>query len=82
MHDITQQFPSSAGPNAPRCHDRGGVKLLRLLGHASHRGVAGNKQGEFEIEAQILSKLHTDNGLLILLKLLSKGTNNEACVVS
>jgi hypothetical protein len=26
------------------------------------QGVAGNKKGEFEVEAQFLSKLHTNNG--------------------
>jgi hypothetical protein len=25
------------------------------------QGVAGNKKGEFEVEAQFLSKLHTNN---------------------
>jgi hypothetical protein len=33
--------------------------------------------GEFEVEAQFLSKLHTNNGY-ILLKLLLKGIENEA----
>jgi hypothetical protein len=41
------------------------------------QGVAGNKKGEFEAEAQFLSKLHTKNGSN-LLKLLLKGTENEA----
>jgi hypothetical protein len=38
----------------------------RLYGMLSTRktlqGVAGNKKGEFEAEAQFLSKLHTNNG--------------------
>jgi hypothetical protein len=38
------------------------------------QGVAVNKKGEFWVEAQFLSKLHTKNGY-ILLKLLLKGTN-------
>jgi hypothetical protein len=41
------------------------------------QGVAGNKKSEFEVEAQFLSKLHTKNGYF-LLKLLLKGTKNEA----
>jgi hypothetical protein len=31
------------------------------------QGVAGNKKGEFWVEAQFLSKLHTNNGYKICL---------------
>jgi hypothetical protein len=41
------------------------------------QGVAGNKKGEFEVEAQLLRKLYTNNGKF-LLKILLKGTQNEA----
>jgi hypothetical protein len=41
------------------------------------QGVAGIKKGEFEVEAQFLSKLNTNNSSL-LLKFLLKGTKNEA----
>jgi hypothetical protein len=41
------------------------------------QGVAGNKKGELEVETQFLSKLHTNNGK-ILLKLQLKGAKNEA----
>jgi hypothetical protein len=54
--------------------------LPRGKGHgaaANLQGVAGNKKGEFEVEAQFLSKLHTNDDK-ILLKLLLKGTKNEA----
>jgi hypothetical protein len=30
------------------------------------QGVAGNKKGAFEVEAQFLSKLHTNNGYFFL----------------
>jgi hypothetical protein len=59
------QDSKKAHSNLPRCHRH------------CYRGVAGNKKGEFEAEAQFLSKLHTNNGLN-LLKLLLKGTPNEA----
>jgi hypothetical protein len=34
-----------------------GVRVLNVL-----QGITGNKKGEFEVEAQFLSKLHRNNG--------------------
>jgi hypothetical protein len=55
-----------AHPRLVCCSDGG-----RLL--ASIQGIAGNKEGEFKVEAQFLSKSHTNNAYFFL-KLLLKGT--------
>jgi hypothetical protein len=55
------------------------IMWYRLELHGIQEGVAGNKKGEFEVEAQFLSKLHTNNAYILLILLLLKGTiKNEA----
>jgi hypothetical protein len=47
------------------------------------QGAAGNKNGEFMVEDQFLSKLHTNNGYIFLTLLLKgtqkRGSRSERC---